>query len=106
MGYHRWFDHVTKQRLLRQGLFIACTVPQRQLRLYRHVARCQEVHPAYEETTWGGGGQGDVHRAHGLGKLMNPAAGMYLGWEGRKEGGLHVDYPLEEQPQGVATQDW
>ncbi len=30
--------------------------------------------------------KGDVHRAHDLGKLMNPAV-MFLVWEG----GLHVD---------------
>ncbi len=45
-----WFDHVTNQRLLHEtGLRpIACTIRQRQLRLYGHVARFPEVDPAYQ----------------------------------------------------------
>ncbi len=48
MGY-RWFDRVTNWRFLRETGWspIACTIRQRQLRLYGHVARFPEVDPAY-----------------------------------------------------------
>ncbi len=48
MGY-RWFARVTNRRLLREtgSRPIACTIRQRQLRPYGHVARFPEVDPAY-----------------------------------------------------------
>ncbi len=81
MGYC-WFDRVRNWRLLCEtGSWpIACTIRQRQL--------YGLVEMSSKETTQDGGGQGDVHRARGLGKLMNPA-GMYLGCKR----GLHVDLP-------------
>ncbi len=93
MGY-RWFDIVSNQRLLREteSRRIACTIRQRQFRLYGHVARISQVDPANRvvfargnprwkrpmgrpQTSW-------------LRKSMNPA-GMFLEWEE----GLHVDLP-------------
>ncbi len=48
MGYS-WFDRVSNQRLLRvtESRPIACTVRQRQLRQYGHVARFPEVDRAH-----------------------------------------------------------
>ncbi len=46
---YRWFDRVTNQRLLSEtgSRPIVCTIRQRQLRLYGHVARFPEADPAY-----------------------------------------------------------
>ncbi len=93
MGY-RWFDFVSNRRLLREtdSRPIICTVRERQLRLYGHVARYSKVTlltGLYRyETIWCGGGQGGAHNSHGWSKLTNPAR-SYLGWEG----GLHGDLP-------------
>ncbi len=84
----RWYDFVSNRRLLREtdSRPITCTVPERQLWLYGHMAHHPEVNAAHrvvsvrDNPVWRRP-TGAPHNSRSWIKLTNPAR-SYLGCEG------------------------